>query len=58
MSVISATAVGGPMAWLLGVTTVWSMLVFVGWAIYALHPTNRAAFERASYLPLDDGDAS
>ncbi len=58
MNPIYDSVAGSSMAWVLGAGTIWSFLVFVGWAVWALHPDNRARFERAGYLPLDDGDAS
>lgn len=36
--------------------TVWLLALFLGIALYAFWPTNRARFERLARLPLDDGN--
>ena len=36
--------------------TVWLLLVFAGIALYAFWPANRAKFDRAAHLPLDEDD--
>jgi cytochrome c oxidase cbb3-type subunit IV len=38
-----------------GVTVV-SFLVFVAIVAYAIHPRNRARFDEAARLPLEDGE--
>ena len=48
----SATELG----WVLGITTALFVAAFVGWAMYALAPSNAAMFRAAANLPLDPPD--
>ena len=34
--------------------TVWLVVVFIGIVVYAMLPSNRAKFEHARMIPLDD----
>ncbi len=46
------TASGGM---LLGVMTIFFLLFFAGWALWAYAPHRKAQMEEAGRMPLDDG---
>jgi hypothetical protein len=54
--VYSAASASVELGWLLGITTASFLAAFVGWAIYALAPSNAAAFRAAADLPLEPPD--
>ena len=41
--------------WVMGVMTAAFLLFFLGWTLWAYHPTRREEMERASRMPFDDG---
>lgn len=42
--------------WLLGLTTLFFLLSFVGWAVWAYHPALRSSWEACGRIPLEDED--
>ena len=56
--VFRAAAETIPNGWIMGVTTLFFLATFLGWAIWAWLPQNRSRLEAAARLPLDDGDPS
>ena len=46
------------LGWLMGITTVGFMAVFVFWTWWAWSSRNRARWEADSRLPLNDGEES
>jgi cbb3-type cytochrome oxidase subunit 3 len=41
--------------WLLGVTTVFFLVLFIAWIVWAYAPRHKAAMDEFARLPLDDG---
>lgn len=53
-----AAVAAASLGWVTGVTTAVFLVGFLGWALWAWLPANRARFDAAARLPFDDGDPS
>ena len=56
MNPIKDAVAGSELAWTSGVMTAAFLLFFVGWAVWAWWPGNRASLDAAARLPFDDGE--
>jgi cbb3-type cytochrome oxidase subunit 3 len=43
-------------AWVMGLMTAVFLACFIGWAIWAYLPANRARMDEAARMPLTEGD--
>ena len=43
------------MGWLLGLMTVFFLVLFIAWIVWTYAPRQRAAMDEYARLPLDDG---
>lgn len=56
--IYTAAAESIPDGWIMGATTLLFIITFIGWALWAWLPQNRAHIDAAARLPLEDGGPS
>lgn len=52
--ILTTVGAGSELGWIAGIMTAVFLLFFIGWALWAWWPSNRALMESAARMPLDD----
>lgn len=45
-----------PEAWIMGMTTIFFLTIFVSWTLWAWWPSNKERLEQDALLPFEDGE--
>jgi cbb3-type cytochrome oxidase subunit 3 len=56
--ILQAAAENVRLGWVLGVMTVFFLLWFIGWTVWAFAPRNKALMDEVARMPLSDGGDS